>query len=186
LESSSQRLARSNTIQSQWLLKMKGHRPYLLFAAAAFIALSAMAITLFAQTEPTTSKEEKIKAMASAAASQKVFEILTLDIKPGRRDEFHKVYVTQSVPLLKKWKFDLVAYGPSLHDANSYYVIRRFKSLEDREKSEEAFYSSDDWKSGPRDAIMGLVDHFAYAVVSTETLEKVEAAIESDTYSKQP
>ena len=165
---------------------MKGHRPYLLFAAAAFIALSAMAVTLLAQTQHTKDTEGKTKAVVSAAASQKVFEILTLDIKPGRRDEFHKVYVTQSVPLLKKWKFDLVAYGPSLHDANSYYVIRRFKSLEDREKSEEAFYSSDDWKSGPRDAIMGLVDHFAYAVVSTETLEKVEAAIESDTYSKQP
>ena len=124
--------------------------------------------------------------MASPAASQGVFEILTLEIKPGRRDEFHKVYVTQSVPLLKKWNFDLVAYGPSLHDANSYYVIRRFKSLEDREKSEDAFYSSNDWKSGPRNAIMGLVDHFAYAVASAETLKKIGAAIESDTHSKQP
>jgi hypothetical protein len=86
----------------------------------------------------------------------------------------------------KKWNFDLVAYGPSLHDANSYYVIRRFKSLEDREKSEDAFYSSNDWKSGPRNAIMGLVDHFAYAVASAETLKKVGAAIGSDTHSKQP
>ena len=122
----------------------------------------------------------------ATAASENVIEILTLDIKPGRRDEFHNVYVTQSVPLLKKWNFDLVAYGPSLHDANSYYVIRRFKSLEDREKSEDAFYSSKDWKSGPRNAIIELVDHFAYAVVSAETLKKVEAAIELDTYSKQP
>src|SRR5437773_1177747 len=165
---------------------MRSHRRFLLFAAATLIALSVVTVTLFAETEHKTGTEEKIEVMASPTASQEVFEILTLDIKPGRRDEFHKVYVTQSVPLLKKWKFDLVAYGPSLHDANSYYVIRRFKSLEDREKSEEAFYSSDDWKSGPRYAIMGLVDHFAYAVVSTETLEKVEAAIESDTYSKQP
>jgi hypothetical protein len=165
---------------------MKGDRPYLLFAAAAFIALSAMAVTLLAQTQHTKDTEGKTKAVVSAAASQKVFEILTLDIKPGRRAEFDKVYETQSVPLLKKWNFDLVAYGPSLHDANSYYVIRRFKSLEDREKSEDAFYSSSDWKSGPRNAIIELVDHFAYAVVSAETLKKVEAAIESDTYSKQP
>ncbi len=136
-----------------------------------------MAITLFAQTEHTNRTEEKLKAMASLAASQEVFEILTLDIKPGRRDEFHNVYVTQSVPLLKKWNFNLVAYGPSLHDANSYYVIRRFKNLEDRKKSEDAFYSSDDWKSGPRDAIMGLVEHFAYAVVSTETLKKMSTAL---------
>jgi hypothetical protein len=165
---------------------MRSHRPYLLFAVALLIALSAMTVTLFAQTERTTGTEEKISVLASPAASQEVFEILTLEIKAGRRDEFHKVYVTQSVPLLKKWNFDLVAYGPSVHDANSYYVIRRFKSLEEREKSEDAFYSSNDWKSGPRDAIMGLVDHFAYAVVSAETLKKVGAAIESDTHSKQP
>jgi hypothetical protein len=165
---------------------MRSHRPYLLFALGLSIALSAMAVTMFAQTERTTRTEEKISVLASPAASQEVFEILTLEIKPGRRDEFHKVYVTQSVPLLKKWNFDLVAYGPSLHDANSYYVIRRFKSLEDREKSEDAFYSSNDWKSGPRNAIMGLVDHFAYAVASAETLKKVGAAIESDTHSKQP
>jgi hypothetical protein len=143
-----------------------------LFVAATFIALSAVPVTLFAQTEHTKGTEEN-KAIANPGTSQDVLEILTLDIKPGRRDEFHNVYVTQSVPLLKKWNFNLVAYGPSLHDANSYYVIRRFKNLEDRGKSEDAFYSSDDWKSGPRDTIMGLVEHFAYAVVSAETWKKV-------------
>jgi NIPSNAP len=156
---------------------MHSHRPYLLFAAATLIALSAVAVTVFAQTERITGAEEKIRDMASPAASQEVFEILTLDIKPGRRNEFHNVYVTQSVPLLKKWNFNVVAYGPSLHDANSYYVIRRFNSLEDREKSEDAFYSSDDWKSGPRDGIMGLVEHFAYAVVSAETWKKISTAL---------
>jgi hypothetical protein len=156
---------------------MRSRRPYLLFAAATLITLSAVTITLFAQTEHPKGTEEKTKAMASPAASQEIFEILTLDIKPGRRNEFHNVYVTQSVPLLKKWNFNLVAYGPSLHDVNSYYVIRRFKNLEDREKSEDAFYSSDDWKSGPRDAIMGLVEHFAYAVVSPETLKKMSTVL---------
>jgi hypothetical protein len=151
---------------------MHSHRPYLIFAAGTWITLSAMAIPVIAQTERTKSTEEKIKTVASSAASQEVFEILTLDIKPGRRDEFHNVYLSQSVPLLKKWNFNLVAYGPSLHDANSYYVIRRFKNLDDREKSEDLFYGSDEWKSGPRDAIMGLVDHFAYAVVSAETWKR--------------
>src|ERR687887_98190 len=155
---------------------MRSHRYYLLFAAATFTALSAVT-TLFAQTERTKGTEKKIKAMANPAASQEVFEILTLDIKPGRKDEFHNVYVAQSVPLLKKWNFNLVAYGPSLHDANSYYVIRRFKNLDDREKSENAFYNSDDWKSGPRDAIMGLVEHFAYAVVSDEAWKKVSSEV---------
>jgi NIPSNAP len=156
---------------------MHSRRPYLFFAVATFVAQNTVAVTLFAQTERTNGAQEKIEAMASPAASQEVIEILTLDIKPGKRDEFHNVYVTQSVPLLKKWNFNLVAYGPSLHDTNSYYVIRRFKNLDDREKSEDAFYGSDDWKSGPRNAIMGLVDHFAYAVVSAETWKKVSSEV---------
>jgi hypothetical protein len=115
--------------------------------------------------------------MEHSTASEEVIEILTLDIKPGRRDEFHKVYETHALPLLKKWNFDVVAYGPSLHDANSYYVIRRFKSLEDREKSEDAYYGSEDWKKGPRGTILAMVDHFAYAVVSIETWKKISAAL---------
>jgi hypothetical protein len=114
-----------------------------------------------------------------------VIEILTLDIKPGRRNEFHKVYETQSLPLLKKWGFKVLAYGPSLHDANSYYVIRSFKSLEDREKSEDAFYNSDDWKRGPRTAIFDLVEHFAYTVVTPDTLEKLLGALNA-TEAEQP
>jgi NIPSNAP len=155
---------------------MFSHWPYLLFAHARSFALSVVAATMLAQTERIECGEEK-KAMVNPAASQEVFEILTLDIKPGRRDEFHNVYVAQSVPLLKKWNFNLVAYGPSLHDTDSYYVIRRFKNLEEREKSEDAFYSSNDWKSGPRDTIMGLVEHFAYAVVSAETWKKISTAV---------
>jgi NIPSNAP len=106
-------------------------------------------------------------------ASNSIIEILTIDLKPGRRDEFHKLYVSEALPLLKKWNFEVLAYGPSLHDVNSYYVIRRFKSLEDRQKSEDAYYSSDDWQKGPRSTILALVDDFAYAVLSAKTLKEI-------------
>src|SRR5213592_4224516 len=154
---------------------MKTHNPqyYSLLVSLAFNALSAIQASAAEREIAPGKPEKRVELMKTAPAPGKVIEILTLDIKPGRRDEFHNVYVTQSVPLLKKWNFDLVAYGPSLHDANSYYVIRRFKSLEDRQVSEDAFYGSDDWKQGPRDTIFELVDHFAYAVVSAETWKKI-------------
>ena len=47
--------------------------------------------------------------------SNKIIEILTIDVKPGKRDEFHKLYETEALPLLRKWKFDVIAHGPSLH-----------------------------------------------------------------------
>ena len=119
--------------------------------------------------------------MNRSTAAHQVLEILTLDIKPGRRDEFHRLYVTEALPLLRKWHFQVVEHGPSLHDENSYYVIRLFNSLEERQTSEDAYYGSEDWKNGPRSAILGLVDHFAYAVVSAAAWEGVFRATQSPT-----
>src|SRR5438552_6594840 len=118
----------------------------LLLAAAAFNSLSAIPASPGKQEIEPRKPDKQADLMNSSTASETVIEFLILAIKPGRRDEFHTRHVTKSVPLLKTWNFNLVAYGPSLHDANSYYVIRAFKSLEDRQVSEDAFYGSDDWK----------------------------------------
>ena len=100
-------------------------------------------------------------------------EIRTLNLKPGTRDDFQRLYVEKSLPLLKRWNQDVVAHGPSVHDADTYYVIRRFDSLRDREQSEDAFYSSDDWRKGPREAILSFIESY-YDVV----LELDEATIQ--------
>ncbi len=101
-----------------------------------------------------------------------VIEILTLSLKPNTRDKFHQLYVTESLPLLKKWKIQVVAHGPSQHDENTYFVIRSFKNLEDRQTAEDAFYSSDDWRKGPRAAILALIERDTYIVIPSETLKE--------------
>jgi hypothetical protein len=55
---------------------------------------------------------------------------------------------------------DVVAYGPSQHDENTYYVIRLFGSLAHREQFEESYYGSDDWRQGPREALRALIDNY--------------------------
>jgi len=89
-----------------------------------------------------------------------LIEIRSINLKPGRRAEFHRLYLEEALPLLKRWNFDVVAHGPSLHDENSYYVIRRFDSLAQREQSEDAYYGSDDWRQGPREAILALMETY--------------------------
>ncbi len=91
-------------------------------------------------------------------------EIRTLNLKPGTRDDFQRLYVEKSLPLLKRWNQDIVAHGASLHDTDTYYVIRRFDSLRHREQSEDAFYGSDDWRKGPREAILSFIESY-YDVV---------------------
>ena len=95
-------------------------------------------------------------------------EIRSYDLKPGTRDEFHRLFVEESMPLLQRWNVDVVAYGPSLHDENSYYLMRRFDSLADRQEREDAFYNSDEWRMEPRDAIIALIENYAEVVLELD------------------
>ena len=97
-----------------------------------------------------------------------LIEIRSINLKPGPRDEFHRIYIEEALPMLKRWNFDVVAHGPSLHDENSYYVIRRFDSLAQREQSEDAYYASDDWRQGPREAILALIENYTDIVLELD------------------
>jgi hypothetical protein len=100
-----------------------------------------------------------------------MIEILILNLKEGTREEFHHIYVAESLPLLRKWNINVVAHGKSLHNENTYYVVRLFKSLEDRQKSEDSFYGSEEWKKGPREAIISKIESSAEIVIKPENLK---------------
>lgn len=91
-------------------------------------------------------------------------EIRTLTLKPNTRAEFHRLYIEEALPRLQRWNFDVVAHGPSLHDPNTYYVIRRYDNLAQREQMEDAYYASDDWRKGPREAMLALIENYVDAV----------------------
>lgn len=97
-----------------------------------------------------------------------VIEIRSYTLKPGGRDEFHRLFLEEAFPLLKRWNVDVVAYGPSLHDENSYYLIRRFDSLADREQKENYFYGSHEWRQGPREAVLALIETYTEAVLELD------------------
>ena len=102
-----------------------------------------------------------------------IVEFRTLTLKPQSRKNFHQLFVERSLPLLQRWNFDVVAHGASLHDENTYYVIRRFDSVSQRDQLEDAFYGSDDWRYGPREAMLSLIENYADIVIALD-----DAAIE--------
>ncbi|HJQ14178.1 MAG TPA: NIPSNAP family protein [Anaerolineales bacterium] len=95
-------------------------------------------------------------------------EIRSYTLKPGTRDEFHKLFLEQAFPMLQRWKVDVVAYGPSLHDSDSYFLMRRYDSLAQREESENAFYGSEEWRQGPREAILALIENYTEVVLEVD------------------
>jgi hypothetical protein len=68
---------------------------------------------------------------------------------------------------------DVVAFGFSTNDPNGYFLMRAFASLEDRQATEDAFYSSDVWRKGPRQSIIEHIESYQDTLVwlSPEAVE---------------
>lgn len=94
-----------------------------------------------------------------------VVEIRTYRLRPGARDDFARVFAEQAGPMLARWGVDVVGFGPSLHDPDSFYLIRRYDDAAAREKSQGAFYGSDEWKTGPRDAVLACIENYVTVVL---------------------
>jgi len=100
---------------------------------------------------------------------KKLVEIRSYNLKEGTRNEFHRLVLEKSLPLLKQWNVDVVAFGPSPHDSNSYYLIRAYENLAERQSSQDAFYNSPDWRQGPREEIVLLIESDTSIVIEMET-----------------
>jgi hypothetical protein len=100
--------------------------------------------------------------------SGRVVEIRSYNLKPGTRDRFHRLFLDEAYPMLQRAQVDVVAYGPSIHDANSYFLMRSFASVGERQKSEDAFYGSAEWRDGPREAILECIESYTTVVIDLD------------------
>jgi hypothetical protein len=107
-------------------------------------------------------------AAQPTSSGKRTVEIRSYNLKPGTRADFHRVVVAEAMPMLKRWKMDVVAFGPSPHDETSYYLIRAFASLADRQQREDAFYGSDEWRNGPRERILAPIESYTTVVIEMD------------------
>ena len=126
----------------------------------------------------TLSPGTMLTAQGDHTPESKVVEIRSYDLTPGSRERFHQLFLREALPMLNRWKVDVVGYGPSLHDQDSYFLIRGFPGVEERQKSEDAFYGSQEWIKGPREAILADIVSYATIVVTAdaETLRSLRRA----------
>jgi ketosteroid isomerase-like protein len=109
-----------------------------------------------------------LSPFSAQAESNRVVEVRSYNLKPGTRERFHHTFLSEALPMLKRFQVDVVAYGPSLHDSDSYYLMRSFASVEERERSEDAFYGSEEWRQGPREAILADIASYTTVVVGLD------------------
>src|SRR5688572_31808821 len=72
--------------------------------------------------------------------------------------------------MLHRWKFNVIDFGHSIHDDDSYFIIRGYSSIADMEQQENLFYGSEEWKKGPREAVLGHILNYTTVVITEEDL----------------
>lgn len=96
----------------------------------------------------------------------KTVEFLQYTLHQGAGDDFHKIMLNISAPLHAAAGVDVVTYGQSGHDPDSYILVRAFEDLEKREQELSAFYRSEAWRKGPREDIIERIAVSVMSVVS--------------------
>jgi len=89
-----------------------------------------------------------------------IVEVRSYRIKPGKRDEFIKIFETRAVPAQREYGIKIVGPLLDVENPNKFVFLRSFPSLEDRDRMKEAFYGGEVWKSELEAIAMPLLDSY--------------------------
>lgn len=95
----------------------------------------------------------------------RLVQIRSYQLQPGMRAAFHRAFVEQAMPMLRDRQHDVVAHGPSPHDADAYFLIRAYVDLADLNARQDAFYGSPQWRQGPREAVLAMIHTYLDTVL---------------------
>lgn len=109
----------------------------------------------------------------------KLIEIRTYRLKPGRAQAFVAA-VGVALPLVRASGMDVVAFGRSDHEHESFFLIRAFDSRAQLVDQQDAFYGSDAWRQGPRQALVDCLDTYLNTLLwlPAEAVESLRASHE--------
>lgn len=91
---------------------------------------------------------------------KRLIEVRTYSLKPGRADDFRAIMSQQAMPMLVQSGTDVVAFGRSEHEEETYFLIRAYADVADLTARQDAFYGSQAWRSGPREAVIGCIESY--------------------------
>jgi hypothetical protein len=96
-----------------------------------------------------------------------IVEVRTYRIKPGRREEFIKLFETRAVPAQRSLGIQIIGPLLDMENPNRFIFLRSFPSLEERDRMKEAFYGGPLWKEELEAIAMPLLE--SYDVTLCET-----------------
>ncbi len=96
---------------------------------------------------------------------KRLVEIRTYLLKPGTLADFHRAMVDQALPMVRASGMDVVAFGTSSHEQDTYFLARAYADQASMVAQQNAFYNSDAWRQGPRALLVDRIDSYLNTVL---------------------
>jgi hypothetical protein len=97
-----------------------------------------------------------------------IVEVRSYRLFPGTHATFGRLFHAEALPMLRSRGIDVVAFGASPDNPDAAFLIRAFDDLDDRQRREDAFYSSAEWRTGPREPILACIETYTDAVLDLD------------------
>ena len=95
----------------------------------------------------------------------RLVEIRSYKLKPGALEAFDAAVRASAAPMLRRWGTDVVAFGPSAHEPDTYFLVRAYADLADLTARQNEFYGSNEWREGPGESIVPHIDSYLSTVL---------------------
>lgn len=114
--------------------------------------------------------------MSDPQRSSRLVEFRTYRLKPGHGPRFEAA-MAQALPLVRASGMDVVAFVRSEHERESYCLVRAYAGHDQLRAQQDAFYSSDAWRRGPRQALVDCLEDYLNALLwlSPQSIEDLRA-----------
>lgn len=110
---------------------------------------------------------------ATMSEESLVLEIRIFTVHPGTRPEFDRISREGTVPLMRRLGINVVTHGPSLNNDDGYYLLRAFRSEDDRVTLSQSLYTTEEWETTYDAPVTAMIADYRTAVITT-TAELVE------------
>jgi len=91
---------------------------------------------------------------------KRLIEIRSYRLRPDTAARFQDAMRTRALPMLREHGMDVVAFGRSEHEHESWFLIRAYRDHADLIAQQDAFYGSPAWREGPRAGIVACIEDY--------------------------
>jgi hypothetical protein len=94
-----------------------------------------------------------------------LLEMRLFKLQPGTRSEFDRISRDGTIPMMRRHGINVLDFGPMLNDEDGYFLLRAFRSEEDRVEKSQAIYATTEWEENYDAPVTAMIADYRTAVI---------------------